>query len=253
MIFQHFNLASNLTVFDNIAFTLRAEGRTGKETTETVRKYLSLVGLTEKADVYPSKLSGGQKQRVAIARALVGGAKILLCDEPTSALDAETTASILRLIKELSQTLGITVVIITHELDVIKSVCSRCAMMDGGKVAEIGGVYDIFTHPKEAFTLQLIGHTLRHEVPQNILRGINGMLLRLTFRGERANMPVISEATLRFGVRFNIIVGRIEYIEDKLLGVLYVNPVGDADAVRESLAFLRETVEEVEVIDYERV
>ncbi len=250
MIFQHFNLADNLTAYQNIAFVLRTAGKSKQETDEQVRKYLSLVGLSEKADSYPSKLSGGQKQRVAIARALAGGAKILLCDEPTSALDAETTLSILNLIRTLNKTLGITVVIITHELEVIKSVCNRCAVMDEGRLVEVGGVYDLFTKPKHDFTRQLIGHTQKHDLPSEVVENTEGLLLKLTFRGFGANMPIISDVTVRYGVHFNILVGRIEYIEDKPLGVLYVNPKGEEDAVRQSLQYLKETVREVEVIDY---
>jgi D-methionine transport system ATP-binding protein len=250
MIFQHFNLADNLTVYQNIAFVLRTAGKSQSETDETVRKYLSLVGISEKADVYPSKLSGGQKQRVAIARALAGGAKILLCDEPTSALDAETTISILNLIRTLSKQLGITVVIITHELEVIKSICNRCAVMDGGQVVEIGRVYDIFTHPQHDYTRQLIGHVHKHDLPPEVLKNTDGLLVKLTFRGSGANMPVISEATVRFGMQFNILVGRIEYIENKPLGVLYVNPVGETETVRQALDYLKEVVSEVEVIDH---
>ena len=253
MIFQHFNLADNLTVYQNIAFVLRTAGKSRKETGETVRKYLSLVGISEKADMYPSKLSGGQKQRVAIARALVGGAKILLCDEPTSALDAETTVSILNLIRELSKQLGVTVVIITHELEVIKSVCNRCAVMDGGKLKEIGGVYDLFTKPKDDFTRQLISHTNRHDLPPEVIQNTEGLLVKLTFRGSRAYTPVISDATTRFGVQFNILVGRVEYIEGKPLGVLYVNPVGEADTIRRVLDYLREAVKEVEVIEHDGI
>ncbi|HCC34756.1 MAG TPA: methionine ABC transporter ATP-binding protein [Ruminococcaceae bacterium] len=253
MIFQHFNLADNLTVYQNIAFVLRAAGKSRQETDEMVRKYLGLVGISEKADVYPSKLSGGQKQRVAIARALIGGAKILLCDEATSALDAETTVSILNLIQTLSKKLGITVVIITHELEVIKGICNRCAVMDGGKLVEIGGVYDLFTKPKNSYTKQLIGYTLGHDLPPEVLKNAEGLLVKLTFRGSKANTPVISDATVRFGVQFNILVGRIEYIEEKPLGVLYVNPVGETDAVRRALDYLKEVVKEVEVIEHGRI
>jgi D-methionine transport system ATP-binding protein len=250
MIFQHFNLADNLTVYQNIAFALRAAGKSRAESDETIRRYLALVGISEKSDTYPSKLSGGQKQRVAIARALAGGAKILLCDEPTSALDAETTVSILNLIRELSEELGITVVLITHELEVIKSICGRCAVMDGGRLVEIGGVYDLFTTPKNDFTKQLIGHMQKYDLPPEVVGNTSGPVLKLSFRGERANAPVISDATRRFGVRFNILVGRIEYIEDRPLGILYVNPLGEPSAVQQALVYLKEAVEEVEMIEH---
>ncbi|MCL2082923.1 MAG: ATP-binding cassette domain-containing protein [Oscillospiraceae bacterium] len=249
MIFQHFNLADNLTVYQNIAFVLRTAGKTPAETEKAVCEYLSLVGLSEKAGAYPSKLSGGQKQRVAIARALAGGANILLCDEPTSALDAETTISILNLIKSLSKQLGITVVIITHELEVIKSICSRCAVMDGGNLIELGDVYDLFTKPQHDYTRQLIGHVHKHELPLKALRSMDGLLVRLTFRGWQANTPVISDATVRFGVNFNILAGRVEYIGGKPLGILYVNPLGNPESVRHALDYLKEVVREVEVID----
>lgn len=253
MIFQHFNLADNLSVYDNIAFVLRTAGKSRAETKETVHKYLDLVGLSEKVDVYPSKLSGGQKQRVAIARALVGGAKILLCDEPTSALDAETTVSILNLIRTLSKQLGITVVIITHELEVIKSVCNRCAVMNDGKLVEVGGVYDVFTEPEESYTRQLLAHTQQHELPEDVVKNIDGLILKLTFRGPEANTPVISDVTKRFGIDFNILIGRIEYIEEKPLGVLYVNPVGEGRTIEQVLEYLRQNVEEVEVISNGRI
>lgn len=253
MIFQHFNLADNLTVYQNIAFVLRTAGETREATDTKVREYLALVGISEKADVYPSKLSGGQKQRVAIARALAGGAKILLCDEPTSALDAETTVSILSLIKNLSTQLGITVVIITHELEVIKSICNRCAVMDGGKLVEIGRVYDMFTKPQNDFTRQLIGHTQTHELPEDVVKNTHGLLIKLTFRGSNANTPVISEVSIRFGIQINILVGRIEYIENKPLGVLYINPVGDKETVNKALDYLKEVVRELEVINFDRI
>jgi D-methionine transport system ATP-binding protein len=250
MIFQHFNLAHNLTVRQNVAFVPRTAGKSRAETDETVREYLALVGLSEKADVYPGKLSGGQKQRVAIARALAGGAKILLCDEPTSALDAETTVSILALIRELSERLGITVVIITHEFDVVKSICSRCAVMDGGRLAELGGVYELFTNPQSAYTRQLIGHTQKYELPPEVVKNTAGPLVKLTFLGSRACTPVISEATARFGVQFNILVGRIEYIENKPLGVLYVNPTGEPESVRRAMEYLKSNVMETEVVGH---
>ena len=249
MIFQHFNLASNLTVYQNIAFVLKTMGKSKKETDEKVREYLSLVGISEKADVYPSKLSGGQKQRVAIARALAGGAKILLCDEPTSALDVEATASILSLLKSLNKKLNITVIIITHELEIIKSICNRMAIMDDGKLVELGGVYELFTDCKQGFTRQFIGHSHKFELPRDILENTEGLIVKLTFRGDTANTPVISDATAKFGVQFNILIGRIEYIENKPVGVLYVNPVGEKQIVNQIIEYLKQVVKEVEVIE----
>jgi len=249
MIFQHFNLANNLTVYENIAFVLRTAGISRAETEAIAGRYLSLVGIADKAGTYPSQLSGGQKQRVAIARALVGGARILLCDEPTSALDAETTVSVLNLIRTLSQQLGITVVIITHELEVIKTICNRCAVMDAGEVVEVKSTYDLFSNPGHEFTRQLIDHSQKHDLPAEIAQITDGLLVRLTFRDSRANTPVISDTTLRFGVHFNILVGRIEYIEGKPMGVLYVNPLGERKTVERALEYLKTVVSKVEVLN----
>ena len=156
----------------------------------------------------------------------------------------------MNLIRSLSEKFGITVVIITHELEVIKSICGKCAVMDGGKLAEIGGVYDIFTNPQSGITKQLIKSTQRHELPDEVIKNTQGLLVKLTFLGSGANTPVISDVTSRFGIQFNIMVGRIEYIEDKPLGVLYVNPVGEESAVKKSLDYLKQVVKKVEVIDH---
>ncbi len=253
MIFQHFNLASNLTVRQNIAFVLKTAGYTKTETYYKVDEYLTLVNLSEKADSYPAKLSGGQKQRVAIARALAGGAKILLCDEPTSALDAESTASILSLIKSLSKTLGITVVIITHELEVIKNICGRCAVMTGGQLVEIGDTYKIFTEPQNEYTRQLLQNSQDSKLPVKVLELTNGIIIKLTFQGNGATTPVISQATEKFAVQFNILAGRVEYIGDMPFGVLYVNPVGEVGAIESALKYLGETVHKVEVVENARL
>lgn len=247
MIFQHFNLADNKTVYQNIAFVLRAAGKSREETDRRVKELLALVNLSDKADSYPSRLSGGQKQRVAIARALANNAEVLLCDEATSALDLETTASILKLLKELNRTLGITVVIITHELDVVKSICSRMAVMNNGEIVETGAVYDIFTKSKNPFTNQLISHTAKFDLPEEI-RDAAGTIVKLTYHGNNANNPVLSCAANTYGVGFNILLGKIEYIGSEPLGILYVNIFGEPEIVENAIAYLAENTESLEVL-----
>jgi len=248
MIFQHFNLADNKTVYQNIAFVLKAAGKSKADTDKRVKELLELVNLTEKSDSYPSRLSGGQKQRVAIARALANNAEILLCDEATSALDLETTASILTLLKELNQRLGITIVIITHELDVVKSICSRVAVMNSGEIVETGGVYDIFTKSENEFTKQLISHTLKFDLPDEVLANIKGTVVKITYHGDNANNPILSYAANTCGVGFNILLGKIEYINKVPLGILYVNIFGEAESIKSALQYLASHTESTEVI-----
>jgi D-methionine transport system ATP-binding protein len=165
MIFQHFNLLSTKTVFDNVELPLKLAGRPRRMRKSSVRRMLDLVGLREKADVYPAKLSGGQKQRVGIARALVSGPALLLSDEATSALDPETTLSILRLLKELNSTLGVTIVLITHEMSVIREICDRVAVLDHGRIVEQGSVWQVFAHPRTDLTRRLL-RSVRPPLPE---------------------------------------------------------------------------------------
>ncbi len=248
MIFQHFNLAENKTVFQNIAFVLKISGWKKAKIHERVNELLDFVKLSDKADSYPSKLSGGQKQRVAIARALANNTEILLCDEPTSALDAETTASVLDLLKEVNEKLGVTIIIITHELDVVKTICNRTAVMWDGEVVEIGDVYKVFTNPQNDFTKQLIGHTQNFEIPEEIKATIRGPIVKLTYLGENAAEAVLSQTAADYNVRYNILHGKIEYIGTKPLGILYVNITGDRNDVEQSIKTLSELTYGTEVI-----
>lgn len=248
MIFQHFNLAENKTVYQNIAFVLKTAGWKKEDVSARVREMLEFVNLSDKADVYPSKLSGGQKQRVAIARALANHTDILLCDEPTSALDAETTASVLELLREVNQKLGVTIIMITHELDVVKSICNRTAVMSGGQVVETGDVYEVFTNPQHPFTKQLIGHTQRFEIPQEIQKSISGPVVKLTYLGERAVEAVLSQTAADYNVRYNILHGKIEYIGTKPLGILYVHITGDSSDVEQTIKTLAERTYHTEVV-----
>ena len=248
MIFQHFNLAENKTVSQNIAFVLKTAGWKKEDIQKRVRELLEFVKLSDKADVYPSRLSGGQKQRVAIARALANHTDILLCDEPTSALDAETTAYVLYLLLEVNQKLGVTIIMITHELDVVKSICNRTAVMANGEVVETGDVYEVFTNPKHPFTQQLIGHTQHFEIPTEIQNSISGPVVKLTYLGERAAEAVLSQTAADYNVRYNILHGRIEYIGTKPLGILYVNITGDSSDVEQTIKKLAERTYHTEVV-----
>lgn len=248
MIFQQFNLIHTKSVFQNIAFALKVAGRSREEIAQRVPELLALVGLTDKAAAFPAQLSGGQKQRVGIARALANAPRVLLCDEPTSALDLETTASILDLLREINQTLGITIVIITHEMSVVKAICDRVAVMDAGNIVEQGTVYDLFAAPEHEFTRQLVARTLNLELPPRLLQEGAGRLLKLHYRGERAEEPVISEAIRCFGVQVNILHGQIDYIGGQPIGSLVVSLKGDTGAVEQAAAYIGSRTAGLEVL-----
>lgn len=248
MIFQHFNLAENKTVYQNIEFVLKVAGWQKDKIKSRIAELLEFVKLSDKADVYPSKLSGGQKQRVSIARALANNTKILLCDEPTSALDAETTSSVLELLKQVNKDFGVTIVIITHELDVVKSICNKVVVMSDGKVVESGDVYSVFTNPQNDFTKQLIEHTNNFDIPEEITDIIKGTVLKLTYLGENAVDSVLSDTAVEFDVRYNIIHGKIEYIDSKPLGILYVNIIGEETNISRAVSALKEKTFSAEVI-----
>lgn len=248
MIFQHFNLMDSRTIFDNVAFPLKGSGLSKKEVAEKVADLLSLVGLKEKSDSYPSQLSGGQKQRVAIARALANDPDVLLCDEATSALDPKTTSSILALLKELNQKLNITMVVITHEMAVVKELCDRVAVMEDGKVLEEGTILDIFTRPQERLTKEFIDTAthfdkevelvLRH--PDTIRISQDAELARLTYTGEETTQPFITSIIQEFNVEINILYGHIEIIQNTPVGNLLVALKGESQQVKAAKRFLTE-------------
>ncbi|GAB2585349.1 methionine ABC transporter ATP-binding protein [Dyella jejuensis] len=223
MIFQHFNLLSSQTVADNIAFPMRlAGGKEAKVIRARVDELLQRVGLEAHANKYPSQLSGGQKQRVGIARALANQPSILLCDEATSALDPQTTASVLELLAEINRDLKLTIVLITHEMDVVRRVCDRVAVLDGGRIVEHGSVADVFLHPRHPTTRRFVNEALPEEaagahVPYE---HVPGRILRLSFRGEATWSPTLGRVTRETGVDFNILAGRIDRIKDLPYGQL---------------------------------
>ncbi len=246
MIFQHFNLAESKTVYQNIAFSLEDAGWKKNDIEKRVDELLGFVKISDKKDVYPAKLSGGQKQRVAIARALANNTKILLCDEPTSALDAETTNSVLKLLREVNQKLGVTIVIITHELDVIKSICNKVAVMNNGQVVELGDVYDVFTNPTQEFTKELLSHGQNFKLPEEVVENVKGDIYKLTYKGEGATESILSEVTAANNVKFNILHGKIEYISSKPLGILFVNFEGSDENLKKVLDEIQKRIFKLE-------
>ncbi|OAV65225.1 Methionine import ATP-binding protein MetN [Bacteroidales bacterium Barb6] len=239
MIFQQFNLINSKTVYDNIAFVMQVVGKTKEEISRRVPEVLELVGLSDRADSYPAKLSGGEKQRVGIARALANNPYILLCDEPTSALDLENTNAILKLIKEINQTLGITTVIISHEINVIKKICHRVAVMTDGEIIELDDVFNVFSAPKHDYTKSLVSHTFDLELPAQTLHGEDFKTLKVLYSGDKANESVLSDATEKFKVKINILQGKIEYISGKPFGMLIVQLNGTPEIINDAENYLR--------------
>lgn len=233
MIFQHFNLMTSRTIADNVAFPLKGSGLSKQEIAAKVDHLLSLVGILDKKDAYPNKLSGGQKQRVAIARALANDPKILLCDEATSALDPKTTLAILELLQEVNQKLGITIVIITHEMQVVKEICNKVAVMETGRVIEHGRVVDIFDEPKAPLTRDFI-RTATHveQAEKKLLRYTDKTVYELKF--SNAAEPIIIELYKRFAVTADILYGNIEFLQDVPIGTLLVT-LEDANGQEPSL------------------
>lgn len=248
MIFQHFHLVSSKTVYDNIAFSLKAAGKNKREIQARVSELLDMVGLSDRAKHYPAQLSGGQKQRVGIARALANNPKVLLCDEATSALDPTTTASILELLQEINETLGITIVLITHEMEVIQKVCHRIAVMEDGRVVEIGAVYDIFSSPKQELTKQFVQTVHSLTLPDRLLVDRKGPIIQITFRGTSAEDGVIADTLAKFNVSVNILHGQITYIQDQPLGTLIVEITGIKEEIDKALAYIRECTSQLEVL-----
>ena len=239
MIFQHFNLLSSKTVADNIAFPMKLAGIYSKtEIRERVEELLARVSLSDQANKYPSQLSGGQKQRVGIARALACRPTILLCDEATSALDPQTTQSVLRLLADINKELGLTIVLITHEMDVVRRVCDRVAVMDAGEVVEMGSVSEVFLHPQHPTTRDFVfeSESVDRDERQEDLQKANGRILRLTFKGEATYKPLLGSVARQSGVDFSILSGRIDHIKETPYGQLTLSLVGgDLDLAMQAL------------------
>lgn len=248
MIFQHFNLVNQKSVFDNIAFSLRASRTPKDRIPERVEELLEMVGLSDKKDAYPGQLSGGQKQRAGIARALANNPKVLLCDEATSALDPTTTKSILNLLKKINKELNITIVLITHEMDVVKDICHRMAIMENGKIVEEGSVFDIFASPKEELTKEFISSVVSFDLPEATLALVKGTLVKVLFKGNIAGESVVSDTLKNFNIRGNFLHGSIEYIQDTPLGIFIMELTGDKQEIAKAIQYIEERNAEVEVL-----
>ena len=261
MIFQQFNLFAARTVFDNVAFPLRRQKLSRAAREQRVTELLKLVGLEQKAGAYPSELSGGQKQRVAIARALASGPKVLLCDEATSALDPQTTRATLRLLKELNRKLGLTIILITHEMQVVKEICDRVAVMENGRVVEEGDVFTVFSNPRQPVTRNFISMTSNlsrvYELLEQdaaITRLKPGQLiLRMNYIERSACEALVSQLSRQFQVDLNIIFGNIEMIGDNPIGGLVVIVSGAPESIEKTLGYLKDIHVGVEVISDARV
>ena len=256
MIFQHFNLLERNTVYENVAYTLQYSGMKKDEIRKRVLEMLDLVDLRDKIASYPSELSGGQKQRVAIARALANNPKILLSDEATSALDPQATASILSLLRDLNKRLGLTIVLITHEMAVVKEICERVAVMEDGAVVEEGLVYDIFADPVQPITRKFVESSngmgnLQKLIEQNeslLDKSRNSVLLRCLYGRDAVGDALISEVSRKYAVNMNIVLANVEMLQGSPLGELVVSITGDSGNIDAAIAYMRNSNVKVEVI-----
>ena len=250
MVFQHFNLLSSRTVFDNAALPLALAVVTKAEIAQRITPLLELVGLAHLANRYPAQISGGQKQRVGIARALASNPRVLLSDEATSALDPETTRSILDLLRQVNRELGVTVVLITHQMQVIKQIADRVAVMEAGQVVELGAVLDVFTNPQQAITQSLIDEIVPQELPASVQQrvqalslglpaGQSGQLLRLSYAGDSAYQPVLSHLIRELGLDLSILHGQIDDIQGQTFGSLAVFASGPPAQITAAIAYLQ--------------
>lgn len=261
MIFQQFHLFASRNVYENVAYPLKHQGLTGQEIKKRVEELLNLVGLEDKASAYPSQLSGGQKQRAAIARALANEPDILLCDEATSALDPKTTTAILRLLQEVNRKLGVTIVVITHEMQVVKESCGSVAVMEGGSVVEEGEVFDIFSNPHEKITGDFVNnasnlsriYTYLEEKAEIIRLNKGECILRLHYLHKNTSEALVSQISRDFSLNVNIIFGNIELIGENPIGGLVAIVSGSGENIRRAVDFLREKKVGVEVLADARV
>ena len=261
MIFQQFHLFASRNVYENVAYPLKHQGLTGQEIKKRVEKLLNLVGLEDKASAYPSQLSGGQKQRAAIASALANEPDILLCDEATSALDPKTTTAILRLLQEVNRKLGVTIVVITHEMQVVKEICGRVAVMEGGSVVEEGEVFDIFSNPHEKITGDFVNnasnlsriYTYLEEKAEITRLNKGECILRLHYLHKNTSEALVSQISRDFSLNVNIIFGNIELIGENPIGGLVAIVSGSGENIRRAVDFLREKKVGVEVLADARV
>lgn len=254
MVFQYFNLLWSRTVSENITFSMQIAGASNASIKARVAELITLVGLSGRENAYPSQLSGGQKQRVGIARALANNPDVLLCDEATSALDPQTTDQILDLLLDINRRFKLTIVLITHEMHVVRKICDRVAVMENGKVVEEGDVLNVFTHPQQPITRQFVRqvsqYTEEDEFNPQLASELGGMVIKLTFTGQRTHRPVVGELTLRYGLPFNILHGKMTQTAHGVFGQLWVHVVASEEQLNNILADLRQSDIEGEVIHH---
>lgn len=259
MVFQQFNLFPHKTVLDNITLApVRLKTMEKEDAKKRALALLERVGLSDKADVYPAQLSGGQKQRVGIARALATDPEVLLCDEATSALDPETTRSILALLRQVNRELGITILLITHEIPVIKEICDRVAVIDDGLIVEQGNVFDVFVAPQHETTQALIAGEIEAALPKSLRRIINNgaprdgenPVVKIVFTGPNAYDPIISQLSRIAGIDFNILAGQVDYIQNRPFGILFVEAKGGLAEAEKAIAFVQSRNLKAEIIGH---
>ena len=256
MIFQHFNLMPSRTVLGNVLFALKGVKLPKEEKRKKATELLGLVGLNHRIKAYPSSLSGGEKQRVAIARALANNPKVLLCDEATSALDPETTTSILRLLKEVSEKLSITIVLITHSMDVVKEICDRVAVIEGGMIKEVGDVVEVFSNPQSPVAKQFVAganginkvYDLITQNAQAVSVEANETLLSLSYAGVAAAEPLVYELSKKYDVKTNILFGEIDFIKGVTVGNMVVRCSGSDEGIRQAIDYIKEKDVQVKVV-----
>jgi D-methionine transport system ATP-binding protein len=253
MIFQHFNLLWSRTVRENIAFPLEIAGISKQKRQQRVDELIRLVGLEGREDSYPSQLSGGQKQRVGIARALANNPKVLLCDEATSALDPQTTDSILDLLVDINKNLGLTIVLITHEMHVIRKICHRVAVMEEGKVVEQGSVLEVFKDPKQPITKRFVQQVTEPEETRETIQQLfqqidSGQVIQLSFTGEGTEQPLITDLIRNFDVTVNILQGKISQTQAGSYGNLFIHINGEDQVIADAIQFIKSRQVSVEVI-----
>lgn len=257
MVFQHFNLLATRTVYENVALPLELLKKSKQEIDKIVRPLLELTGLSHRATAYPSRLSGGQKQRVAIARALSTQPTVLLCDEMTSALDPETTASILELVKNINEQMQLSILLITHEMGVIKSIADRVAVLDDGRIIEEADVVTLFKSPKTEIAKTFTGLAAHRELPPLLKEHLHAehlpgdqTVIRMTFSGDAAAQPVIDDLIRHFKVRINIMQANLEFLRSDTLGMMIFAISGEGREIASALQFLIEKKLTVEVLGY---
>lgn len=253
MIFQHFNLLNSKTVYANVAMPLILNKMPKDEIKQRVYELLEFVGLSDKANVHPEQLSGGQKQRVGIARALATKPSILLCDEATSALDPQTTSSILELLRKINKEYNITILMITHEMSVIREICDRVAVMEAGEIIEEGTVFDVFSRPKSQTARNFVNTVMHDQIPESIIKMIernNGSqnVFRINFIGQSAGQPLLSQLAKKFAIDVNVLFGNITELQGIPFGNLIVELQGSEAEVNRALEYL-----ETKEIDFNEV